>query len=100
VIECIRYTAINKSTCLGVATIYISKWGIELSGISLHKKDSKRWVNLPSKVIEEGGEKKYFPILKFRENEHRDKFLKLIRDAINVYMSTDKENKVEEEIPF
>ena len=77
-IECIRYSPVNRSTCLGVATVFVDKWGVEISGISLHKKDGKRWVNLPTRIITDGETKKYYPYIKFREPAHKDKFCELV----------------------
>jgi len=68
-----------------VATIFIPKWGVEISGIWLHQKDGKRWVNLPARMVEEEGNKKYYPYIKFRDRENKDKFCELIKDAIDVH---------------
>jgi len=82
-IECVRYTPINKSTCEGIATIFISKWGVEVSGIALHKKDGQRWINFPTRMIEEEGGRKYYPYIRFRESAHKDKFCELVKEAID-----------------
>ena len=84
-IECVRYSPVNKSTCLGVATIFVPKWGIEISGISLHQKNGKRWVNLPTRIVEEGDEKKYYPYIRFPQREHKDEFCKQIKKAIDAH---------------
>ena len=105
--ECVRYSPINKSSCLGVATVFIPKWNVELSGVSLHQKEGKRWVNLPARVVEENGEKKYYPYVKFRERENKDKFCEKIKDAIDVYILKQETAEIEkmpeindDEIPF
>ena len=101
-IECIRYTAINKSTCLGMATIHISNWKMTISGIALHQKDGKRWVNLPSRIVEENGEKKYYPYIYFDDKDTKDKFGEAVKKAIDEHaIKVAEENpQMEEEVPF
>jgi len=102
-IECVRYSPVNKSTCLGVATIFVPKWGVEISGISLHQKDGKRWVNLPARIVEEGPEKKYYPYIRFREKEHKERFCDMIKKAIDANAAEKDilpEQNNDEEIPF
>ena len=101
-IECIRYTAINKSTCLGMATIHVPKWKTKISGIALHQKDGKRWVNMPSRVVEENGEKKYYPYIYFDDKETKDLFCEEVKLAIdNHAIKVSQENpQMDEEVPF
>jgi len=101
-IECISYTPLNKSTCLGIATLRVSKWGVTLSGITLHQKDDQRWVNFPARVIEEGGKVKYYPYISFDKKEHKTKFIELVKNAIDDYRTkiSDDNYSMEEDIPF
>ena len=84
-LECVRYSPVNKSTCLGVATILVPKWGVEISGISLHQKDGKRWVNLPARIVDDGIEKKYYQYIRFLDRDHKDKFCEMVKQAIDVH---------------
>jgi len=104
-IECIRYTPVNKSTCLGVTTIRVHKWGVKISGISLHQKDGKRWVNFPARVVDLNGETKYYPYISFDERSHKDKFCEMVKQAIDVHAAAqaalpDQEQKETGECPF
>ena len=101
--KCVRYSPVNKSTCLGVATIEVPKWGVEISGISLHQKDGKRWVNLPARIVDDGVEKKYYQYIKFSEKDHKDKFCEMVKKAIDVHaaaMAAMPETEEGEECPF
>lgn len=86
-IKCIKYSPINKKTCLGVATIFVEKWGIEIYGITLHQKDGKRWINFPSRKYEdkETGEMKYLAYFRFPEKDHYIKFCDAVKSAIDEY---------------
>lgn len=101
-IECIRYTPINKSTCLGVATVFVPKWGVEISGIALHQKNGKRWINLPARIVEEGNEKKYYSYIRFPVKDHKDKFSEMVKQAIDTHAAAmdAMPKKDDDEIPF
>ena len=101
-IECIGFSPVNtQSTCQGVATIRVHKWGVDISGISLHAKDGKRWINLPARIKEEDGVTKYYPYIVFHKKEHKNKFCEVTKKAIDVYNATPKNlEESTEEIPF
>jgi len=83
-IECIKYKEINgRGTLLGYADIFVPKWGVEINGCSHHKKGNQEWVNLPSReYTDPQGEKKYAPIVKFRDKAHATAFGDICREAI------------------
>jgi len=87
-IECVRYKGVNKGSCLGIASIFIPAWGIQINGIGLMKTNGgARWVNLPSKeYLNKEGEKKYMPYFKFREKYHQEAFCMQIKDAIDFWI--------------
>ena len=49
--------------------------GLVVRGAMLFEKNSRRWVNFPSKEwTDNSGTKKYFPLLEFNSKETADKF--------------------------
>lgn len=103
-IECMKYKSVNKGSLLGYADLYLPKVGIEIYGCSLHQKDGRRWVNLPSKEYTDGnGEKKYAPIVKFPNKFHMDEFAKQAKEAIEKKCAEPRAQAMdflEEETPF
>jgi hypothetical protein len=102
-IECIRYTPINKNHCLGIATIFVPKWGVEINGITLLQKDGRRWISFPSKQYEKDGEKKYMPYFRFPNADHYNLFCQAVKEAIERHAQTtaDSDNQyVKEESLF
>lgn len=105
-IECTKYKAHPNGHLQGFADFYIDKWGVEINGCSLFMKDGKRWINLPSKEYENGeGEKKFMPLVRFREKEHYGKFMEQAKEAIDKWCAAqDKgENElleVDGDLPF
>jgi len=106
-IECVKYTPVNKNTCLGMATIYVQKWDMEIYGISLHQKDGKRWINFPSRMYEKDGQKKYLSYFRFRNADNYKKFCEAVKEAIEKHAATQDqysepmgEDKESEEVPF
>ena len=95
-LECISYTQLNKGHCLGIATIGVDKWGVDISGITLYQKDGSRWVNLPSKPYEKDGVTKYANYIRFKNVEHYKQFCDDAKKAIDVYIEKDIKAKVNE----
>ena len=87
-IECLNYSPVNKGCCLGMCELSISKWGVNISGVTLYEKDGRRWVNLPYKYSVEDGVKKYDKFIKFKSKELEKKFCELAKDAIDRYLCT------------
>jgi hypothetical protein len=68
-IICTKYTPINKGSIMGVFSVIVDKWGIELYDLTLFRKNDRKWVNFPSKKYEKDGETKYFPYYRFVNND-------------------------------
>ncbi|MFO7745451.1 MAG: hypothetical protein R6V36_08710 [Psychroflexus sp.] len=81
-IECTKYTRINKGSCLGLATLFIDKWGVEITGISLHQKNGKRWISFPAKQYEKDGQTKYMPYFRFPDKNLYERFCAMAKEAI------------------
>lgn len=104
-IECINYKPVNKGSLLGYADLFVPKMGLEIFGCSLHQKEGRRWVNLPSKeYTNDMGEKKYAPVVRFREKSHTDAFIKLAKESIEKKCAEQPKHSqpefLDEEVPF
>lgn len=104
-IECIKFKSVVKGSLMGYADFYVPKMGIEIYGCSLHRKDGRRWINLPSKEYKnELGETKYAPVVRFKEKEHLNLFSEECKKAIDKKcMESPEQNQElpqEQELPF
>ncbi len=106
-IECIRFRAHAAGTLQGFVDLWIEKMGVEIYGCTLHVKDGKRWINLPSKeYLSENGEKKYSPVIRFRDKDHYYKFCDRAKESIDAWVEKnankppEEEPSEEEELPF
>jgi hypothetical protein len=62
--------------------------GIEIRDVTLHEKDGKRWINLPSKPYEkEDGSQGWAYIVKFYEKDLWEKFQAEVLKSINAQIS-------------
>ena len=85
-IECIKFKSHVKGALLGFADFRLPKMGIEIYGCSVHQKNGRRWVNLPSREYEnELGEKKYASYVRFVESSHYSAFIEQALKAIDEY---------------
>lgn len=87
-IECINFRTQTSGALLGFADFFVPKMGLEIKGCTLFQKNGRRWLNLPSKEYEKDGEKKYAPIVKFREKEHQEAFATAAIKAIDDFCAT------------
>ena len=77
-IEMIRFRKTNKGKILGNMDIFIKSIGMEVFGVTLFQKGSNRWASFPCKAVERNGEKKYFPHMRFRDNNEKVAFEKAV----------------------
>lgn len=103
-IECLKYKPVNKGTLLGYADLFVPKMGIEIFGCSLHQKDGRRWINLPSREYTDNkGEKKFFSIIRFPNKAHMEEFSKQAKEAIErkAMIEEPKQSSfIDEDVPF
>lgn len=98
-IEVLKFRSHTKGALLGFADIFIDKTGMEIYGCTMYQKDGRRWVNLPQKEYEENGEKKYAPVVRFRNKAHQTAFQDQALDAIDEWCAQNAASVQEEEPP-
>ncbi len=97
-IEILEYKQLNKGVLQGVLNIKIPKWGnFIIKEISYFKKDSARWISLPSRMYEKEGKNKYYHFNMFEEPKMLEAFGKKILEALDEYIQIkEKELKAKE----
>lgn len=104
-IECTRYTAIDKGALMASVDVYIPAWDLEIKGLTLFRKDARKWIGMPSKMYEKDGEKKYFAHIRFREKEKHEKFQEAVMKAIEEFCQKNNtqheyNSEIDPECPF
>lgn len=85
-IECVNFKSHNSGALQGFATLFVEKMGIEIKDCCLFMKDGKRWMTFPSREFtNDKGEKKYAPLIKFREKGLQEQFMSLAINAVDEY---------------
>jgi len=88
-----KYKCINKGTFVGYADFYFPDIKIEIFSCTLHKKDEKRWVNLPVRAYkDQDGQEKYSPIIRFRDQDQFHDFCVRAKVAIDAFNQKDLQN--------
>ena len=97
-IECTSFRGYSKSTLQGFADFFIHKWGIEIKGCTLHMKDGRYWIGFQSKeYTNKEGEKKFDPLIRFRERSHADAFAEQAKKAIDKFCESNSNGNQEKE---
>ena len=100
-IEITKFRKFEKNTLIGFFTVRLSNIGLEIRDCSLHRKDGKKWIGLPSKPYKDSdGNEKYSYIVKFYEKDKWDTFQKAVLQELDKYLSKEIENTPEQNIPF
>ena len=92
IIECMTYKEAGIGTFAGYADLYLPELGLEIFNCTMHKKDGRRWVNLPVRSYKKGPEERFFPILRFRDQQKFKDFCICAKEAIDKFVS--KQEKV------
>jgi hypothetical protein len=65
-IKCLDFRRLSCGTFEGFADIYIVDYRLEIYGCTLHVKDGKSWINMPSRAYKNiRGDEKFSPIVRF-----------------------------------
>jgi hypothetical protein len=80
-IEIVSFKPFQKNTLQGFATIQITNIGIEIRDVTLHGKNGKRSIQLPSKPYEKDGKAMWAFILDFYDKARSEQFQKAALDA-------------------
>jgi hypothetical protein len=65
------------------------KWALQINGIMFHKTDKSQWIQLPMKEYMSGTEKKYSPMLEFRDEAVFGRFQTAVLKAVSEYKPAD-----------
>ena len=104
----IGFKSHKSGSLLGFANLFVPKWGVEVYGCTLHQKEGRRWLNLPSREYEdENGERKYLNILRLREKSHYNSFTSQSTECVEKWcvnngpdISIDSAEFQQVELPF
>jgi len=74
-IQVTGFREFKKNTLLGFATLRMTNIGLEIRDCTIHEKDGKKWVGLPSRqYTDQEGETKYSYIVHFYSDDVWKKF--------------------------
>ena len=104
-IELVSFRKYQKNTLQGFASFLLSEVGLEIRDCSVHQKDGKRWIGLPSKpYTDKDGSEKYSYVVKFVEKDKYYSFQKHALAALDDFLkkgaAAGSPKTVDEQIPF
>ena len=88
-VEVLHFKPFNSKTLKGWFDIAIPSLGMKISGFGLHERDGERWLSLPSREYESGGERKFAPIVEFADKDSRDTFQRSALTALDAFRRGD-----------
>lgn len=87
-IKCIGYISVKNGTFRGFADILLEEEGIEIYGCTLHSKDGKNYLNLPSRSYKDSkGKEKHSPVIRFSNPKRFAEICEQAKEAIDTYVT-------------
>jgi hypothetical protein len=103
-IEIKSFRKFEKNTLKGFLTVLLQPSGLEIRDLTLHEKNGKRWVNMPSRPYEDDeGETRYSYIIFFPDKKRAEQFQQATLKALKEYQQPNPEPKTvldEDGFPF
>ncbi len=85
-LEIFNFRPHEKNTLRGFLTVRLTNVGLEIRDIALHKKNGKRWLQLPAKpYTKPDGGQGWSYILAFYEKKHFKRFQEVTLTALDAY---------------
>jgi hypothetical protein len=85
-LEIVKFRLCNKNTLRGFLSVRMTGVGLEIRDVSLHEKNGKKWLAMPSRPYEDSeGNRKYAFILDWYDSDRKAQFeaevLRLLREG-------------------
>ena len=98
-VEILNFKKFEKGSLQGFFTVRLPKISLEIRGCSLHSKDGKHWVNLPSKPYKkEDGTEGWSYIVRWVDKKVYDRFQQEVLEALQLHQGN--EDDPGEDVPF
>jgi hypothetical protein len=89
-IEITSFKPFVKNTLQGFATIRLTNIGLEIRDVCLHQKNDRRWIQLPARPYEKGGQTLWSPLIEFFDKSLATRFQKSALDALDQFLAKGK----------
>jgi hypothetical protein len=81
-IQVLDVRGVNHQTLKAFCKLQIEDFGMVINDVKLFVKGENHWAQMPNKVYEANGEKKYFPYIQFTDKEIEKEILKTAADLM------------------
>ena len=100
-IEITKFRKYEKNTLQGFMSILMTGIGLEIRDCTVHQKDGKKWIGLPSRPYEkEDGTTGYSYIVKFVDKDKYFQFQESVIKELDKYLSKETGDTQEPDVPF
>jgi DNA-binding cell septation regulator SpoVG len=81
-IQALDVRRVNNQTLKAFCRLQIEDFGMVINDVKLFVKGENHWAQMPNKVYESNGEKKYFPYIQFTNKDIEKEILKTAADLM------------------
>jgi hypothetical protein len=73
-VQILAFKKLSRGALSGWLDVLLPGIGLKISGIALFEKDGRRWLKLPQREYESGGERKFAALVEFDTRETNERF--------------------------
>lgn len=90
-IEIVVFRSYEKNTLKSFLSVRLTNAGLEIRDMTLHEKNGKRWIQLPSKPYQkDDGSQGWSYIVKFYHEARGKQFQKAVLEALDSYLQAQR----------
>jgi len=90
---------INKGSLMAKCDVHIAPWKMTFHDVKIFEKGANRWIAMPSKdFVNAEGITKYSDMISFDSDAVKKRFTEQIKEAVDKYLESNPEMKVEDVI--
>ncbi len=84
-VEILGFKKFTRGALCGWIDVLLPQIGLKILSVGLFEKDGKRWLKLPQREYESGGERKFAPSIEFNSKEAHDRFQRPALAALDAF---------------
>ena len=84
-ITILAWRGCTKNTLLGFLDVRLLS-GLVIHGLTVHEKGERRWIGLPARPYETSGSTSWSPVVEIPDRETRERFERLVLEALDAYL--------------
>jgi hypothetical protein len=84
-VEIFSFKKFTRGALCGWVDVLLPQIGLKILSVGLFQKDARRWLKLPQREYESGGERKFSSLIEFASKETNERFQRPALAALDAF---------------